>query len=552
MEAENVDIKRLDHWGIVAGMLKDLDIVELINSAMGTNSQEILTTGDIVGGIVINGLGFASRPLMLSPQFFENKELNLLIKNGAKAEHFNRHKIGRVLDSIANFGCEKLFNSIALSACQKEGVDTTIVHADTTSYELTGQYDSSSEIDENGNPIEYRVKITHGYSKANRPDLKQVIQEMIVSQDGGIPLMTQTLSGNASDSVILQARAKMLAKEFAQNGPTGIIADCKLYTKGTAAYLNKINYITLVPSKLKLAQKSVAEALQQKSDWITISDDYKYQEFDSDCYGIENQRWVIFYSQKSYERSQKILQKEVKREKECIQKEIFHLQAQKFSCESDARKKLASLAKNWRYHKIAASSVKEVKQYIGRGRPTIDTPYEIEYYIQATCDIDQEAFDKKLHENSCFILSTNFAKDALSAEQVLTKYKGQDKVEKGFAFLKKDEFFTSSLNLEKPGRIEALLMIMVLSLLIYSMAQRRLRKKLKELNETIPNQVNKQVKNPTMRWIFQLFEGIDFITIEINNTKKAFIKGINELRKKVINLLGGNTARIYQTSLSWG
>ncbi len=41
-------------------------------------------------------------------------------------------------------------------------------------------------------------------------------------------------------------------------------------------------------------------------------------------------------------------------------------------------------------------------------------------------------------------------------------------VERGFRFLKDPIFFTSTLFLKKPERIEALLMVMTLSLLIYT------------------------------------------------------------------------------------
>jgi transposase len=102
----DIQVKRVDHWGIVAGLMKDIKLSNLVDSQIGTDSQEILTTGEVVMGLVINGLGFASRPLMLAPQFFENKALDILIKKGVRPEHFNRHKIGRVLDDIAKFGCE--------------------------------------------------------------------------------------------------------------------------------------------------------------------------------------------------------------------------------------------------------------------------------------------------------------------------------------------------------------------------------------------------------------------------------------------------------------
>lgn len=49
---------------------------------------------------------------------------------------------------------------------------------------------------------------------------------------------------------------------------------------------------------------------------------------------------------------------------------------------------------------------------------------------------------------------------------------------------------------------------MCLCLLICMLSQRKLRKQLSLKNETLPNQTGKEVKNPTMKWIYQIFEGV--------------------------------------------
>ena len=67
----------------------------------------------------------------------------------------------------------------------------------------------------------------------------------------------------------------------------------------------------------------------------------------------------------------------------------------------------------------------------------------------------------------------------------------------GFRFLKDPSFFAASLFVKLPRRIEALLFIMTLSLLVYSIAQRKIRNCLKEGNETLPDQLKKPTNNPT-------------------------------------------------------
>lgn len=94
-------------------------------------------------------------------------------------------------------------------ACELENIDKTFNSLDTTSNSLTGEYAfDEQESDEN------IIKITHGYSKAHRPDLKQVLQEIIVSQDGGVPLARKNWDGNSADTAIFKARSKALVSEF--------------------------------------------------------------------------------------------------------------------------------------------------------------------------------------------------------------------------------------------------------------------------------------------------------------------------------------------------
>jgi transposase len=87
--------------GIVAGVIKDLKIAEMIDERLGKYEGETLTAGETVVGMVINGLGFSGKPLYLSPLFFENCPLELLFGEGAEAADFNRFNQGRIGRSLS-------------------------------------------------------------------------------------------------------------------------------------------------------------------------------------------------------------------------------------------------------------------------------------------------------------------------------------------------------------------------------------------------------------------------------------------------------------------
>ena len=131
---------------------------------------------------------------------------------------------------------------------------------------------------------------------------------------------------------------------------------------------------------------------------------------------------------------------------------------------------------------------------------------------------------------------------------IMQAYKGQAQAEGGFRFLKDPLFFVSSLFVKKPSRIQGLLMVMTLALLVYSVAQRRLRQQLARQNETVPNQINQPIVRPTLRWVFQLLEGIHRVRVTVQGQVYDLVEGLHEVKIKVLRLFGERVCRLYQIS----
>ena len=89
-------------------------------------------------------------------------------------------------------------------------------------------------------------------------------------------------------------------------------------------------------------------------------------------------------------------------------------------------------------------------------------------------------------------------------------------------------------------------MVMTLALLVYSIAQRRLRQQLAQQQETLPNQIGQPTATPTLRWIFQLLEGINVVTVTLQRQVRVIIEGLTDVRKKILRLFGQNVCQIYQ------
>ena len=90
--------------------------------------------------------------------------------------------------------------------------------------------------------------MTWGHSKDHRPDLKQLLYILTVSEDGGVPVYFQAASGNVADDQTYQATWTLLA-ELVQRPDFVYVANCKISTTDN---MNEIvrqggHFITVLP-----------------------------------------------------------------------------------------------------------------------------------------------------------------------------------------------------------------------------------------------------------------------------------------------------------------
>ena len=67
---EAIKIENIDHLGIIAGLIDEIRIVEIINEKLGIDTREKISSGQVVKGMILNGLGMVSRPLYLCAPIF--------------------------------------------------------------------------------------------------------------------------------------------------------------------------------------------------------------------------------------------------------------------------------------------------------------------------------------------------------------------------------------------------------------------------------------------------------------------------------------------------
>jgi transposase len=387
------------------------------------------------------------------------------------------------------------------------------------------------------------IEVTHGFSKDHRPDLKQVVLSLVMNGPGAIPIWMEPLDGNSSDKVSFHETIKRVEEFRAQldvDSKFKWVADSALYTKDKLLKTNDYIWVTRVPETITEA-KNLVEKPEEEISWIERGHGYKTSNHNSTYGGIQ-QRWLLVFSEHAYCREKETLEKKIEKEEEKLKQGLWHFENQQFHCEEDALKAFNAVKKEYKWHTIRGQ-VKVVSKHAGRGKPKKGADKVIVgYQIETSFQRNEEEINKVLSRKGRFILATNELKeDVYKDEEILCEYKQQQDVERGFRFLKDPWFMVDSIFLKLPRRIEALMMIMTLCLLVYNFGQHRLREKLKKENTTLPNQLGKEVHNPTLRWIFQLMEGIGvvyFYDASLSNLTQTVITNLNELRKKIISLFG--------------
>lgn len=533
----------LDHLGLVAAICQDLKIAQRIDSRLPCDSQRKVSPGRSVVAMILNGLGFTNRRMYLTNQFFESKAIERLLGPDLSAKDITDYTLGHALDDIAEYGSSKLFAEVAFGIAIDNNLLDDKNHLDTTSILVHGAY----EVNDDPKTIE----VVRGFSKDHRPDLKQIVLSLVVNGASSIPLWMDPLDGNSSDKVSFHETIKKVEDFRAQidiKGKFKWIADAALYTKERLLKSNDYVWVTRVPENITEAKDLIGK-LDEEIAWVEGEEGYKTAEYKSFYGGIE-QRWLLVFSEQAYEREKKTLERKLEREEEKLKQVLWHFGNQKFHCERDACKAFEELKKRCTLHTLTGQLV-VVDKHIGRGRPKKSSEKVIiGYRMDTRFERNHGEITKLLNKKGRFILATNeLDSQGYKNEQILGEYKEQQNVEGGFRFLKDPWFMLDSIFLKLPRRVEALMMVMTLCLLVYNVGQHKLRKRLKESNMTLPNQLGKEVCNPTLKWIFQIMEGIDvvyFYNESLSETTREVITNLNKLRKKIIWLFGRNAAWIYE------
>jgi len=540
----------LGHLGLVGAFIRETGIIEKIDSMIPklSNNPGNFTHGEVVALMILNGLGYTSRPLYMTHTFFEAKDVEAMLGIEYESSWFNDDVIGRTMDEMYEYGLTPLFSDLALTIMKSLGRKIGSVNVDSTSFHYHGKERMYHEDNSKVNYDEpHKINVTYGYSRDAHPELVQVMEQMMVDNQTGIPLFMEPESGNTNDTKAFDRMTKIYEsfRNYADDGY--LCGDSALYSEDNIKHMSKsgIKYVTrAADGKLKSVQKFIAE--HRDDELEEIDDVNQGKTYEIEDFGVK-QVWLLVHSNAAEARNVHSVETYAQKELNKLNKKLKEYGKSYYSCEPDAQKEIMSFGKLCRYCKVVSSAV--IKEEVPRrGRkPKVEKPEaekEYRYKIDITLDIDQEYCDMVRRNRSFFVVATNDIQRDWAPVELLRQYKSQNRVERGFRFLKDPEFFADSIFLSKNERIQALLMIMTLSLAVFSGLEWKLRNAMKTSNVQLKNQVGKLTDKITMRYVFQIFDCI--ITVILDNGRRLFYH-ISEQAHRILGLLGGVYQETYGT-----
>jgi transposase len=509
----------VQHLPIVKAYADKIGLVEVINQLVPT--EMAVDPGTIVLGMILDTLSGRS-PLYRLEEFFAHQDTALLLGQTIAPEAFNDDTVGRVLERLYATGTMKVFTACAVRADQVCHFDKRYVHFDTTSVSVYGAYLPPEDQQEHEVPF----TITHGYSKDKRPDLKQFVFATLCV-DRAIPIWGTPEDGNASDKTVnntlLSNIATFLGKHGVAPGAYIYVADAALVTEENLGALGDTLFITRLPATYNECGRLIAEAVAHNA-WEDVgvlahtqptkhrpATSYKASEGEVTLYGTAY-RAVVVHSSAQDKRRQQRLARGLQASYSTMQTTVRTAEQQEYFCRADADAAAAQLRTVHPPYHLVDVTVEERPVY-GRGRPSSHKPRPVtamRYKLKTTIRPHTERISRMEEAGGCFVLLTNVPTAghlAHSAREILSVYKEQHGTEQNYGFLK-DPVIVNSLFLKKPERIEALGLVLLLSLLLWRLMERQMRAHVESTGMPLPGWDKKTTERPTAFMMMTKFAGV--------------------------------------------
>lgn len=436
----------------------------------------------------------------------------------------NDDRVGRALDRLFDANLPQLAMAITKNVVSEFQLDLSELHNDSTTVRFYGDYEEFEQ------PVLRRGKKTvamrQGHSKDHRPDLKQLLYILTVSNDGGVPVYFTTDDGDKNDDQTHVATWDLL-RELTGRADFLYIADCKLASSENLGHIDREGgrFITILP-KNRTEPRKMKQMLLEKPDALTwnllyeTEDDrgnliHRFKTLREEQRTADGYRllWIHSLVKQTTDAASRI--KAINKTVDELLKLRVRLRSprsrmrDRHRVEAEVEKILTKRAmEEFVRVKVLQEEEEKLKQETP-GRPSENTQYtrQVKLRFDLSWQIDSEQLERAKRADGVFPLITNDQK--LTAEEVLRAYKRQPIIEKRFSQLKTD-FNVAPVYLKEVSRIESLLCVYFISLVLQTLLERELRRSMEAQEiESLPLYPEERpCRRPTARRVIDAMESV--------------------------------------------
>jgi len=539
MHTMDTKLKQVDVLPLVKHYVTELRLHELFDKYVPNKNRCEIKPAQVLCMMLLN-IVVAPKPLYKVDEWLI-EHLDGKAEDMVNADKYNDDRLGRCLDALFRADRQSLMSDTSVSAIKIHNLLTTRIHNDSTTVSFAGAYRNQSPA---------AIQLNFGHNKDHRPDYKQLVFGLNITEDGHVPLSYQVFNGNQADVNTHISNWDSL-RNFLANEDFFYIADSKLCSEDNLHHIEKNNgkFITIMP-KNRNDVSAFYERLRQgeKIEWqpaystkhsrkkgVLIT----YQTY-SEERSWEGYHLIWVHSSSKEKQDCKTRKRRIAKAEENLKALLpglnkYYLKT-KEQIEKATRKAYKGAGDFIKVEIIEEKTTQKVK--IGRGRIGPNTQYKdcekITYNIKWS--IDKEEIEQASKTDGIFPLITNAT---LPAADILKIYKKQPFLEKRF-YTKKSVLEVAPVFLKKNERIEAMMFLYFIALMIVSLIERNIRQQMAEEQiESLPILPSRmKTKTPTWNNIRYFFRNVHLALItKDERVLQSTVKGVTKSHHLLLKLL---------------
>jgi transposase len=520
--------KALGSLPVVAAFASRLRIRDVVDGLCPVDDRSELTHGQVIEALVANRLT-SPEPLVRVPDWAVGYAVEEVF--GLRPEQLNDDRVGRALDAIAP-QVDSIAGSVGAAAIEVFGIDVSRMHWDMTSISLHGVYEQADE--------DYAAP-KFGHSKDRRADLKQVQAGIAVTADGGVPVFHRAYDGGAGEVAQVVPMMKAL-QQIATSRRLLIVGDSKLvsYDNLTKMHADEVTFVAPA-SKVYVSAQSLAGLDLDRAtrvDYVAARDQGKDPgkrgtwHVHEDTMALAGPRKtdpvltlrrVFVHSSARAGAAVTARAQKLERARDDLARLTRGLGSRHYPDTAAVEARLAVID---RTRRVGAYLQTTTGTDAETGKPTLDWSF------------DQAVIDAEAATDGWYALLTNLDPADADATQVLLHYKGQEAVERRYSAFK-GPLAVAAIYLKSNRRITAMITVICLALLIFSLIERQVRGALHAQGRTtVAGLYAGRPAVPTTRLIFQALTGLRLIPA--TNGNPHTIPQPTPLQHEILDLLDVN------------